>query len=141
MLQANTFSTFWINFKPKHTGTFQSTLNVELLNGIFQIPIKLSGSSKVFANKSSIQRGPEFLPEDFQTYRQSQLDKLTQIQSKHKYLSLDLKRSEKELESSEYLRLQRIERLQKEKQKKVQLKFSQLNQRLKELGFQNTNSD
>jgi hypothetical protein len=42
---------------------------------------------------------------------------------------------------NEYLRTSRLQRLQKEKDKKVQQKFKQLKERLKELGFQNTDSN
>lgn len=36
---------FWVSFRPKHTGQFSSTLNAELLGGMFKIPLKVSGIS------------------------------------------------------------------------------------------------
>jgi len=41
ILQPDSFSGFWVNFKPKHTGKFVTTMNVELLGGVYKIPLKL----------------------------------------------------------------------------------------------------
>ena len=54
-----------ISFEPKNFGVFNQEMNLELLGGIYKIPLKLMGSSNTMGEKEVGQRGPQAKPEDF----------------------------------------------------------------------------
>jgi hypothetical protein len=55
-----------ISFEPKNFGVFNQEMNLELLGGIYKIPIKVMGSSNTMGSKEGGQRGPQAKPDDFQ---------------------------------------------------------------------------
>ena len=46
-------------FKPKNLGVFSSTMMLELVGGIYTVPIKLYGISRKIGSKMKQKRGPE----------------------------------------------------------------------------------
>lgn len=52
-------------FKPKNLGVFSSTMMLELVGGIYTVPIKLYGISRKIGSKMKQKRGPEATKQDF----------------------------------------------------------------------------
>ncbi len=65
-LLPGTEHTINISFQPKNFGVFNNIqMDLELLGGLYKIPIKLQGSCTKVQKKDSLTRGPAALPEDF----------------------------------------------------------------------------
>lgn len=65
-LLPGTEHTINISFEPKNFGVFKDiTMDLELLGGLYKIPIKLQGSCSAQSKKSGLTRGPAAKPEDF----------------------------------------------------------------------------
>jgi hypothetical protein len=58
-----------LSFEPRNLGVFSNTMELELLNGIYKIPLKLMGSSNSQQIKDKTMRGPNSKPEDFDPQR------------------------------------------------------------------------
>ena len=58
-----------ISFEPKNLGTFSSEMSLEILNGTYKTPIKMSGSSNKIGEKGKVLRGPAAKGEDFEPTR------------------------------------------------------------------------
>lgn len=55
-----------ISFEPNNFGVFNTSMDLELLGGIYKIPLKLMGSCNQAGQKNVGQRGPGARPDDFQ---------------------------------------------------------------------------
>ena len=65
-LLPGTEHTINISFEPKNFGVFANlTMDLEILSGLYKIPIKLQGSCSQAAGKKELTRGPAARPEDF----------------------------------------------------------------------------
>lgn len=65
-LLPGTEHTINISFEPKNFGVFKDlVMDLELLGGLYKIPIKLQGSSSQQAKKATMTRGPAAKEEDF----------------------------------------------------------------------------
>jgi len=65
-LLPGTEHTINISFEPKNFGVFSNlTMDLEILGGLYKIPIKLQGSCSQQATKKDLTRGPAAKPEDF----------------------------------------------------------------------------
>jgi hypothetical protein len=47
---------------------------VELLDGVYKVPLKLTGSSHEFSGKEHTRRGPECMPNDFTRVPDEKMD-------------------------------------------------------------------
>ena len=54
-----------ISFEPKNLGQFSNEMQLEILKGIYKIPIKLQGSSNTVGQKGKVLRGPAAKTADF----------------------------------------------------------------------------
>ncbi|CAD8117028.1 unnamed protein product [Paramecium sonneborni] len=140
---------FQISFKPKHIGQFASTLNAELLGGIFKIPIRLTGFCQQILPKPQFRRGPECQPQDFEITKdrsisgivKTQTDKVKTFDLSRSVVSVaqqsldkidDLKLTNKEI-YNEYLKGHRAQRIKKDKEKMIKLKFTQMTEKLNQI--------
>ena len=74
-----------ISFIPKNFGVFSSVMNINILSSIYQIPLKLMGSSqRKIEMKGKGTRGPEALPTDFQQSRKFVAEEKVGIQTHKK---------------------------------------------------------
>ena len=57
--------TIQISFEPKNFGHYATEISLEILKGIYKIPITLSGNSTLEAGKTKKNRGPAAMSADF----------------------------------------------------------------------------
>lgn len=55
-----------ISFEPKSLGMFKQEIHLEILNGLYKIPIQLEGNSRALGQKSKGVRGPAAKTSDFE---------------------------------------------------------------------------
>ena len=58
-----------VTFLPKNLGVFSSTLVLDLIGGVYQVPIKIYGIARKMGKKSKPLRGPEATNKDFEEER------------------------------------------------------------------------
>ena len=54
-----------ISFEPKNLGQFSNEMQLEILKGIYKIPIKMQGNSNSVGQKGKVLRGPAAREKDF----------------------------------------------------------------------------
>lgn len=54
-----------LSFEPKNFGVFSQEMQLEILNGVYKIPLKVMGSSNKIGKKEKQVRGSNAKPEDF----------------------------------------------------------------------------
>jgi hypothetical protein len=55
-----------VSFEPKSLGMFKQEIQLEILNGLYKLPIKLEGNSRALGQKAKGVRGPAAKTSDFE---------------------------------------------------------------------------
>ncbi|KAL4498636.1 hypothetical protein ABPG72_019754 [Tetrahymena utriculariae] len=153
-----------VRFQPKSVGKFNQNMIIKLVESAYDVKVKLYGDSTEIGLRQNQQRGPESLPEDF--FMESKIIDEDSIQFnsiKKKFDQSSISSYPKYLESildttqiakieefkksfdnrqkyNNELKEQRMQRLKKEKDQKVQEKFQQIKEKLKLLGYDDGDS-
>jgi len=64
-LQPDSEHTINISFEPKNFGHYNTTMTLEILKGIYKIPITVGGNCTMSSNPAKKTRGPAAMSEDF----------------------------------------------------------------------------
>ncbi|EAR97253.2 flagellar associated protein (macronuclear) [Tetrahymena thermophila SB210] len=160
----NQRSTVKVSFTPNNVGQFSKDIIFSLLNGLYQIPLKVTGQSQKFDQKKKKERGPECGIEDFQTKDQyldaainkNIYDKKMGVGKRTFQASTEVKlpkglEGEKDVDINKLAEIQkdkenkkkydgvleqsRQSRIQKEKQKIIDLRYHQMFDKLKAKGL------
>ncbi|CAD8106047.1 unnamed protein product [Paramecium primaurelia] len=141
---------FWVSFRPKHIGQFSNVLNAELLGGVFKIPIKVTGVCSQMLPKPQFRKGAESERQTLEISKDRSISgiiktstdqvvqsfEMSQSLVSLSQLSMDkieeMKKHNKE-KYNEYLKQHREQRIKKDKDSQIKLKFKQMTERMNQI--------